>query len=135
MYEYIIIGAGVTGLTLCKKFREAGISDILVLEADNRVGGLCKTEEIDGHKLDIGGGHFFHTKHPEVFEYIFSLLSEDKFRYYKRISKIEFLESETESLKINRNSKTMKNGFAGNWEMQSVIIIWFHIMRNCGESN
>lgn len=102
MYEYIIIGAGVTGLTLCKKFREAGISDILVLEADNRVGGLCKTEEIDGHKLDIGGGHFFHTKHPEVFEYIFSLLSEDKFRYYKRISKIE-LEGTTIDYPVESN--------------------------------
>lgn len=89
MYEYIIIGAGITGLTLCKKFREAGISNILVLEADKRVGGLCKTEEIDGHQLDIGGGHFFHTKHPEVFDYIFSLLPEKEFRYHKRVSKIE----------------------------------------------
>ena len=39
MYEYIIIGAGVTGITLCKKFREAGISDVLVLEASGRA---CK---------------------------------------------------------------------------------------------
>ena len=40
MYEYIIIGAGITGLTLCKKFREAGISDVLVLEADSKVGAV-----------------------------------------------------------------------------------------------
>lgn len=88
MYEYIIIGAGITGVTLCKKFREAGITDILVLEADDRVGGLCKSEEIDGHQLDIGGGHFFHTKYPKVFEYVFSHLPEKEFRYYKRVSKI-----------------------------------------------
>lgn len=31
MFEYIIIGAGVTGLTLCKKLREKGIDNILVL--------------------------------------------------------------------------------------------------------
>ncbi len=102
MYEYIIIGAGVTGLTLCKKFREAGVSNVLVLEAGNKVGGLCKTEEIDGHKLDIGGGHFFHTKHPEVFEYIFSLIPEDEFRYYKRISKIE-LEGTTIDYPVESN--------------------------------
>ena len=86
MYEYIVIGAGITGLTLCKKFREAGISDVLVLEADNRVGGLCKTEEIEGHQLDIGGGHFFHTKHPEIFEYVFSHLPKSEFHYYERVS-------------------------------------------------
>mgnify|MGYP002510096794 CR=1 FL=1 len=88
MYEYVVIGAGVTGLTLCKKFREAGISDILVLEAKNKVGGLCRTEEIDGHQLDIGGGHFFHTKHPEIFEYVFSHLAKSEFNFYKRVSKI-----------------------------------------------
>lgn len=88
MYEYIIIGAGVTGITLCKKFREAGISNILVLEAEDRAGGLCRSEEVDGHRLDIGGGHFFHTKYPEVFQYVFSHLPEEEFRYYKRVSKI-----------------------------------------------
>jgi len=88
MYEYVIIGAGVTGLTLCKKFREAGVNNILVLEAADQAGGLCRSENIDGHQLDIGGGHFFHTKYPEVFEYVFSHLSKDEFRYYERVSKI-----------------------------------------------
>lgn len=89
MYEYLIIGAGITGLTLCKKFREAGVTNILVLEEDKRVGGLCKSEIIDGHVLDIGGGHFFHTKHPEIFEYVFSHFPQKEFQYYKRVSKIE----------------------------------------------
>ena len=30
MYEYIIIGVGVTGVTLCEKFREAGIMGWIV---------------------------------------------------------------------------------------------------------
>ena len=102
MYEYIVIGAGITGLTLCKKIREAGISDVLVLEADNRVGGLCKTEEIEGHQLDIGGGHFFHTKHPEIFEYVFSHLSKSEFHYYERVSKIE-LEGTTIDYPVESN--------------------------------
>ncbi len=102
MYEYIIIGAGVTGLTLCKKFREAGISNVLVLEADEKPGGLCKSENINGHQLDIGGGHFFHTKFPEVFEYVFSHLPEKEFKYYNRVSKIE-LEGSTIDYPVESN--------------------------------
>ncbi len=89
MFEYIIIGAGVTGLTLCKKLREKGIDNILVLEKEKEAGGLCRTRNIDGHTLDIGGGHFFHTKHQRVFDYVFQHLPEEEFNYYKRVSKIE----------------------------------------------
>ena len=102
MYEYIIIGAGITGITLCKKFREAGISNILVLEADSKAGGLCRTEKIEGHQLDVGGGHFFHTKYPEVFEYVFAHLPKEEFQYYKRVSKIE-LEENTIDYPIESN--------------------------------
>ena len=89
MYEYLIIGAGITGITLCKKIRQVGIDNIIVLEAGDQWGGLCRTQEIEGHQLDIGGGHFFHTKHPEVFDYVFSYLPETEFNYYSRVSKIE----------------------------------------------
>lgn len=89
MYDYIIIGGGVTGITLCKKLRERGIDNILVLEKADEPGGLCRTKEIDGHILDIGGGHFFHTKHQEIFDYVFKYLPKNEFNYYKRVSKIE----------------------------------------------
>lgn len=89
MYDYIIIGAGITGITLCKKLREKGITNILCLEKEEIPGGLCKTKNIDGHVLDIGGGHFFNTKHDEVFEYVFGHIPKENFNYYKRVSKIE----------------------------------------------
>ncbi len=88
MLDYLIIGAGVTGITLCKNLRKAGTDNVLVLEKEERPGGLCKTEIINGHTLDIGGGHFFHTKHQEIFDYIFSFLPEKEFNYFERISKI-----------------------------------------------
>lgn len=88
MYDYIVIGAGVTGITLSKKLKEAGIKNILVLEAEKEVGGLCTTKIIDGHILDIGGGHFFGTKHKEVYDYVFKYLPEREFNYIPRVSKI-----------------------------------------------
>ena len=89
MLDYLIIGAGVTGITLSKFLRKGGIDNILVLEKEDRPGGLCKTDIIKGHTLDIGGGHFFHTKHQEIFDYIFSFLPEDQFNYFERVSKIK----------------------------------------------
>lgn len=88
MYEYLVIGAGVTGITLMKKLREKGIENIIALEAESEVGGLCKTKIIDGNVLDIGGGHFFHTKYQEVFDYVFGHIPETEFNYYKRVSKV-----------------------------------------------
>ena len=89
MLDYLIIGAGVTGITLSKFLRKGGIDNILVLEKEDRPGGLCKTEIINGHTLDIGGGHFFHTKHQEIFDYIFSFLPKEEFNYFERVSKIK----------------------------------------------
>lgn len=102
MYEYIILGAGVTGITLCKKLREAGIDNVLVLEKESQWGGLCRTQVIDGHNLDIGGGHFFHTKHQEVFDYVFKYVPKEDFTYYPRVSKIE-MEGQTIDYPIESN--------------------------------
>lgn len=89
MFDFLIIGAGVTGITLAKYLRRNGVENILVLEKEDSPGGLCKTRVIDGHVLDIGGGHFFHTKHQEIFDYIFSCLPESEFNYFDRVSKIK----------------------------------------------
>lgn len=92
-YDYLVIGAGVTGITLCKKLREKG-KKVIVLEAKDAPGGLCTTKNIDGHQLDVGGGHFFHTKHQEIFDYIFGLLPKEEFNYFApRVSKLKMGET------------------------------------------
>jgi len=60
----IIIGAGPAGLTAAYQLSQAGIRSI-VLEKGSRVGGLARTEEHSGYRMDIGGHRFF-TKVPEV---------------------------------------------------------------------
>lgn len=87
MYDYLIIGAGITGVTLCKLLREKGFN-VLCLEKEIEPGGLCKTKNIDGHVLDIGGGHFFNTKYQEVFDFVFKYLPKSEFNYFTRVSKI-----------------------------------------------
>ncbi|WP_022759216.1 protoporphyrinogen/coproporphyrinogen oxidase [Butyrivibrio fibrisolvens] len=91
--DYLIIGAGITGITLCKLLRRKFGDNVLVLEKEDVPGGLCRTVNESGHILDIGGGHFFNTKHDKVFEYVFKYLPEKEFNYYTRVSKVELGES------------------------------------------
>jgi len=55
----VIIGAGPAGLTAAWELVEAGVRDILVLEATRSIGGLSQSIEFKGNRIDIGGHRFF----------------------------------------------------------------------------
>ena len=61
----IIIGAGPAGLTAA--YRLLTETDYLpvILEEENFVGGISRTVEYKGNRMDVGGHRFF-TKNPEV---------------------------------------------------------------------
>lgn len=88
IYDYIVLGAGITGLTLLKKLKERNITNVLGIEAEAEAGGLCRTFYIDGHACDIGG-HFFQTKYKDVEDFVFSNFPKEKmYQINPRISKI-----------------------------------------------
>ena len=61
----IIIGAGPAGLTAAYKLlKETDIKPI-ILESENAVGGISKTVEYKGNRMDLGGHRFF-TKNKEI---------------------------------------------------------------------
>jgi len=61
--EYIIIGAGMTGLALARVLQDAG-KTYLVLEASDRPGGRIKTDQFNGFLLDRGFQVYL-TAYPE----------------------------------------------------------------------
>src|SRR3954451_8978749 len=62
--DVLVLGAGPAGLTAALHLAQRGRS-VTVLEREELVGGLARTEERDGFRFDLGGHRFF-TKHPEV---------------------------------------------------------------------
>jgi protoporphyrinogen oxidase len=55
----VIIGAGPAGLTAAYELAHAGVTDVTVLEATRDIGGLAKTVNYKGNRIDIGGHRFF----------------------------------------------------------------------------
>ncbi|MEN9419100.1 MAG: hypothetical protein RI988_2720 [Pseudomonadota bacterium] len=57
--EVVIIGAGPAGLTAGLELVRAGRQGVTVLEATADIGGLSKTVNHNGNRIDIGGHRFF----------------------------------------------------------------------------
>ena len=55
----VVIGAGPAGLTAAYELAKAGVTDVVVLEATRDIGGLSKTVNYKGNRIDIGGHRFF----------------------------------------------------------------------------
>lgn len=69
----LIIGAGISGLS----YAAATPHDYLVLEAEEQIGGYCKTIYKDGFVWDYSG-HFFHFQHPELRDYVMQRIAPDE---------------------------------------------------------
>lgn len=63
-YDVIIVGAGIAGLAAAARLHAQGIQ-VLVLEANERIGGRMKTDAHEGFLLDHGF-HIFLTAYPEA---------------------------------------------------------------------
>jgi protoporphyrinogen oxidase len=55
----VIIGAGPAGLTAAYELLRAGRRHVIVLEASSDIGGISKTVQYNGNRIDIGGHRFF----------------------------------------------------------------------------
>lgn len=86
--DFLILGAGPAGLTCARKLLDGGKS-VLILEKESTAGGLCRSEEVDGAPLDIGGGHFLDVRRPKVNDFLFSFMPMDEWDYYERDSRIQ----------------------------------------------
>ncbi len=84
--KYLILGAGISGLTFATlKERQ----DYLIIEKDSEAGGLCKSFYENGFVWDVAG-HFFHFHSDETKKYYTELMSAVKQRSVKKCAKVYY---------------------------------------------
>ena len=82
IYDYIVIGGGISGIAAGRVLQQKGNDNFIVIEANEKAGGLCRTEYIDGHYLDIGGGHVLHSRFQDVLDWIFEHMPLDEWNQF-----------------------------------------------------
>ncbi len=80
----VIIGGGLAGLTTLAKITQAG-QECVLLEAENRVGGLCRTEKAGGFSFDYTG-HLLHLKEGQVRDFVMELVGDTLVNHARRAS-------------------------------------------------
>src|SRR5216683_8303716 len=61
----IVVGGGLAGLACARELA----SGFVLLEAEERLGGLCRTDQVSGFSFDWTG-HWLHARDPEMRELI-----------------------------------------------------------------
>jgi len=90
MKKIIVIGGGVTGLSVAWKLSEKGY-EVKVIEMDKFIGGLARSIKIGNYFFDIGP-HAFTTKDEEVFKKVMDLFKGEpgEMIFIKRTVKMMF---------------------------------------------
>lgn len=114
MKRVVIIGAGPAGLTAAYTFlKQSKKYEIIVLEEESLVGGISKTINYNGNRMDLGGHRFF-TKDDEIMDIWKSILpikdeKEEKTLLYRpRISRI-YYNKKFFDYPVNLSFKTIRN--------------------------
>jgi UDP-galactopyranose mutase len=68
-YDYLIVGAGLYGVTCARLLTNQGYS-CLVIDKNQHIGGSCYTYKYNGIDIHAYGIHIFHTSNKEVWNFV-----------------------------------------------------------------
>src|ERR1700731_3825024 len=78
MYDIVVVGAGMAGLTAARALAERG-RKVLVVEAQDRIGGRIWTRHVGDEAIELGA-EFIHGRPPELW----ALIEEAGLETYER---------------------------------------------------
>ncbi len=77
-YDYIIVGAGLFGMTFAFRARQSG-KRCLVIEKRSHFGGNIYCENIEGINVHKYGAHIFHTSSKQVWDFVNSIVEFNRY--------------------------------------------------------
>jgi len=116
MYDYLIVGAGLYGSIFAHEANKRGFK-CLVIDKRSHIGGNVYTENIEGINVHKYGAHIFHTDNQEVWNYVNSFAS---FNRYTN-SPIAFYKGKLYNLPFNMNTFYQLWGVITPMEAQQII--------------
>ncbi len=70
-YKYVVVGAGLAGLTIAERIAHVLKEKVLIIEKRNHIGGnVYDSYNEDGILIHNYGPHIFHTNDREVYQYL-----------------------------------------------------------------
>lgn len=84
--EYLVIGAGISGLTVANYLED---KDYLLVEKENEIGGFCRTFREGDYVWDYAG-HFFHFKTDEMKKLFVEKMKDEEMVYQEKDTKIYY---------------------------------------------
>lgn len=69
-----ILGGGLSGLTLARLLHEK-CEEVIVLEAEPEIGGLCRSKKDGGFTFDTGGSHIMFSRDTEVLDFMRKMIA------------------------------------------------------------
>lgn len=69
MYDYLVVGCGLFGITFARLATDAGKS-CLIIDKRRHIGGNCYTENVEGINVHRYGAHIFHTSNKFVWNFV-----------------------------------------------------------------
>ena len=94
--RFCILGAGPSGLAFAAALLDAKCDSFVLLDKEAEAGGLCRSADVDGSPLDIGGGHFLDLRRPAVLDFIFGYMPREEWQEFHRRSTIRLRGIEVE---------------------------------------
>ena len=52
--DVIILGGGIAGITAAKTLHDGGVTDVIVVEARDQIGGRMRRQEFGGYQIELG---------------------------------------------------------------------------------
>ena len=116
MYDYLIVGAGISGAAMARVLTDGGKS-CLVIDRRRHIAGNVYSEKVDGIEVHRYGPHIFHTDNEKVWAFINRFASFNHFIY----SPVANYRGELYNLPFNMNTFHALWGVNTPAEAQAII--------------